>query len=261
MPDATPNQFVETRFFSADIRLVGYILRQGPVRPYVSAGVGLMFFSPYDEDGNFLGENIFTRLPEEGYGPSSAVFPVGGGVALKVNQVLWLNLGYHYRFTPTDYLDNIGLLGNGPGTDGLHALVLSLQGVLQAGPPAPSQPRLPLPPPQIALPDLAWLDPAMTRPADRAVSPQFDRVQPDTLSRLAQAYSTMSQPALDTLVARALSTGPVVTIMLYTPELTADLGMELGLPPEVLHALNPALGKIIPAFEPVRLPDPGLGIR
>ncbi|MEM7040125.1 MAG: hypothetical protein AAF570_24350, partial [Bacteroidota bacterium] len=64
----TPNTFVETPFFFVDIRLKARFFRQKNINPYVSAGLGLLGYTPKDQDGNNLLDNIATRNDGETYG-------------------------------------------------------------------------------------------------------------------------------------------------------------------------------------------------
>ena len=41
-----PNTFVQTTFFAVDLRLKARFLRQAAVHPYLSAGIGLVGFTP-----------------------------------------------------------------------------------------------------------------------------------------------------------------------------------------------------------------------
>ena len=126
-----PNNYVQTSFFYSDLRLKFFFLKRKRIRPYLSAGVGMFSFQPEDEMGNFLGENIFTRLPDEIYGSTVATFPMTMGVQGKLNKMLALGLDYTWRFTTTDYLDNIGLLGKKAGNDATHAIQASLYFTLE----------------------------------------------------------------------------------------------------------------------------------
>lgn len=119
-PQVTPNTFVETNFFFTDFRLQYFFLRKRNFRPFLSAGVGMLFFSPLDQEGNFLGENIFTRLEEEFYNTTVATFPMSVGAEFRLNQVIAVRGSFTQRFTSTDYLDNISLLGTAEGNDVLR---------------------------------------------------------------------------------------------------------------------------------------------
>ncbi|MEM7371491.1 MAG: hypothetical protein AAF587_22955 [Bacteroidota bacterium] len=141
--DVLPNTFVETPFFYTDLRLRWYVIRRFRIKPYLSAGAGLLFFRPLDKRRNFLGENFFTRLPEEEYLTSIASFPLSAGLVAKVARQIHLGISYTYRLTTTDYLDNIGQLGEVAGNDRLHGLGVSLYLSLstpQNASPAPPRP-------------------------------------------------------------------------------------------------------------------------
>lgn len=86
-----------------------------PLSPYVSAGVGVMVFNSYTTDANGK-KQLLAELGTEGqgltgykkpYGKASIEFPVGIGVKYPINQKLVLMLDFNYRFTGTDYLDDV----------------------------------------------------------------------------------------------------------------------------------------------------------
>lgn len=139
-----PNRFVRTSFFYTDVRLQYRFLRQARIQPYVAAGAGLFSFQPRDAQGNFLGENFFSRLPEESYLTLLASVPVSAGAEWHFSQWGGLGLEYTYRMTGSDYLDNIGLLGEAPGNDRLHSLQVKLLLVVGRDAAAPSVMPLPV---------------------------------------------------------------------------------------------------------------------
>jgi hypothetical protein len=124
--EVVPNNFVETSIFYADLRLKYWFFKRRALRPFIGAGLGMLRFNPKDEDGNFLDENIFTRLEGEDYNSTVANFPVSTGLEMRISPLISLGLEYIYRFTPTDYLDNIGQLGPVEGNDGLHAIQINM---------------------------------------------------------------------------------------------------------------------------------------
>jgi opacity protein-like surface antigen len=86
-----------------------------PLSPYISAGVGVMAFSPYTTDVNGRKQSL-SGLGTEGqglagykkpYGTATVELPVGIGVKYPVNEKLMLMLDFNYRFTGTDYLDDV----------------------------------------------------------------------------------------------------------------------------------------------------------
>lgn len=115
-----PTLFVQTSFFAADFRFQVDLLRRRRFHPFLAAGAGIFFFTPRDAEGNFLGENIFTRPDGESYNTNVFSFPLSAGVMAKLNPVLSLSADYSWRPTTSDYLDNIGSLGRQKGKDRLH---------------------------------------------------------------------------------------------------------------------------------------------
>lgn len=86
-----------------------------PVSPYVSAGVGVMLFNPYTTDINGK-KQVLSNLNTEGqgiggypkaYGTAALEFPLGIGVKYPINERMTLALDFNYRFTRTDYLDDV----------------------------------------------------------------------------------------------------------------------------------------------------------
>jgi Outer membrane protein beta-barrel domain len=121
-----PNTFVQTPFFFVDLRLKARFLRTLPVHPYLSAGVGLLGYTPKDADANNLIDNTATRNDGELYGSMTAGLPLSTGVEIRLSPILHLGLEYTYRITTSDYLDNIGQVGLRDGKDKLQSLLLSL---------------------------------------------------------------------------------------------------------------------------------------
>ena len=122
----SPNSFVETPFFFVDFRLRARFLREKAFHPYVSAGIGLLGYTPKDEDGNNLLDNISTRQEGETYGSITAGFPMSIGAELELSPLIGMGLEYTHRFTASDYLDNISQLGTRDGNDKLQSLLVSI---------------------------------------------------------------------------------------------------------------------------------------
>jgi hypothetical protein len=77
------------------------------LNPYIFAGIGLSSNNPY---GNYRGQWVALRpLQTEGeaYPGIIVTFPMGVGVKYKLNPWVDLTLEANYRFTNTDYLDDI----------------------------------------------------------------------------------------------------------------------------------------------------------
>lgn len=147
-PDVIPNSFVSTSFFYTDLRLRGRFMRTKAIQPVLGAGIGLIFFNPKDQDGNYLGENIFTRLSEEQYNTTVPSFVGTAGLTARINATVSAAIEYNYRMVNSDYLDNIGLLGTRSGNDKLHSLEVSMRFTLWPPKKAPKQlPQEPETPP------------------------------------------------------------------------------------------------------------------
>ena len=90
-----------------------------PFSPYISAGVGVMFFNPYAND--LSGKKQYLReLGTEGQGlagypgiyrKTAAIFPAGFGFKYAAGKKVIIQLEFNYRFTTTDYLDDVSTSG------------------------------------------------------------------------------------------------------------------------------------------------------
>lgn len=123
-----PNTYAETDLIHGEvILLINPIRRRARVKPYLGIGIGATAFYPKAKDGILLFRKFSTRAPEERtYGTLAVTVPLSAGVYFNINQSLSVHVGYLYRFTSSDYLDNIGLLGQHPGNDQLHSFKLGL---------------------------------------------------------------------------------------------------------------------------------------
>jgi opacity protein-like surface antigen len=89
------------------------------VTPYISAGVGMMFFNPYTNDvaGNkqYLrelgteGQGLAAYPDRKIYKKSAAQFPLGIGARYPISENLSLQFELNYHITTTDYLDDVSL--------------------------------------------------------------------------------------------------------------------------------------------------------
>jgi hypothetical protein len=121
-----PNTFVQTPFFFVDLRLKARFLREAGIHPYLSVGVGMLGYTPKDQDANNLIDNFATRNEGETYGSMTASFPLSTGLEVQLHPILMVGLEYTYRPTTSDYLDNIGQVGLRDGKDKLQSLLLTL---------------------------------------------------------------------------------------------------------------------------------------
>ncbi|MEZ4825898.1 MAG: hypothetical protein R3C61_06340 [Bacteroidia bacterium] len=162
--EITPNNFVQTSFFFADFRFQARLMRHAPVTPFIGAGAGLVFFNPRDAEGNFLGENIFTRQDGENYSTIVSGLPLFAGLEARLGRQMGLSLEYIHRFTTSDYLDNIGNLGSRKGNDAIRSVQLSV--LISLAPPAHSTPQPPAAPSRPASAPLLVVSPITVPHAD-----------------------------------------------------------------------------------------------
>lgn len=143
--DISPNKFVDASLFNAEFQLNVRLLRHSFIQPYVAAGLGFLFYEPKDEFGNALGDNPFTREPEEVYSTISLYLPLTAGFLVKLGSKLSLGASYTFKPTTTDYIDNIGLLGTRSGNDQLHRLQVTVYYDLKRSQKPSNKPYKPLP--------------------------------------------------------------------------------------------------------------------
>lgn len=95
-----------------------YSQRQGrkspSFRPYVMAGVGFTYFNPQAElDGVWYElQPLFTEGID--YKKFMAILPLGAGLGYQINDGIQIALELSYRFTFTDYLDDVSMTYRDP---------------------------------------------------------------------------------------------------------------------------------------------------
>jgi len=87
------------------------------VSPYIFGGISVFYFDPYAQDNN--GDDVYLRpLSTEGeglpmypdrkeYSLVNAAFPFGGGFKFFIGQTIMLTGEIGWRYTNTDYLDDV----------------------------------------------------------------------------------------------------------------------------------------------------------
>lgn len=131
-PDNQPGtRFVQTPYLHGDFRVHARAGVNSTIQPSLSVGAGLLSFTPKGVDGFPLEEGEYnTIIPQ---------FPMSAGLRWEINQTVGFEFSYTWRFTPTDFLDNIGAEGSRSGFDALHAANLGLTIDLGNGRPGPVQ--------------------------------------------------------------------------------------------------------------------------
>mgnify|MGYP006267489001 CR=1 FL=1 len=230
-----PNRFVETNFFYTELRLRLRILKQGPWQPYLGTGAGLLFFTPLDQQGNFLSDNLLTRQPNETYGTFAPQLPLSVGLRWQMSPRLGLEGEYSFRLLGSDYLDNQGDLGLHSGNDRLHQLRLSVVLTLNGEAPAIPEPPTPVVPSPPLIAEFSaeyWLqlypELADSPPPPRGVEhTRFRSVRPQAATRQVALEQEMSWEELSQQLQR-----PVRLLRSLNPQLVAPLaaGTEVRLP-------------------------------
>jgi len=100
-----------------ELNLLAVDIDRAKVSPYVFAGVGVFYYNPYTD--GMSGERVYLRpLSTEGQGiPTypdrkqyslvNASFPIGGGLKFFIGKTLMINTEIGFRYTTTDYLDDV----------------------------------------------------------------------------------------------------------------------------------------------------------
>ncbi|TAE55075.1 MAG: hypothetical protein EAZ89_06060, partial [Bacteroidetes bacterium] len=107
----TPPTFVQTQVIHGDLRLSYRLFPRAILQPYVSAGAGLLFFSPRDQNNRRLLAVSSSRPEGETYNTAIPQLPLAAGLQGRITPQVSLSLDYTYRFIPSDYLDNTGQTG------------------------------------------------------------------------------------------------------------------------------------------------------
>lgn len=111
-PLPSPNKFFKTQFFYLNYDLHYNIIKKKNIILYFSQGIGLIRFSPEDDEGNSLAENQNTREEDETYRKESFMLPTSLGAIYILPNQFGLSLQAGFYNTLTDYLDNISNLGD-----------------------------------------------------------------------------------------------------------------------------------------------------
>jgi hypothetical protein len=100
-----------------EINLLAVDIDRAKVSPYIFGGVSLFYYNPYTD--GMSGEKVYLRpLSTEGQGiPTypdrkqyslvNVAFPVGGGLKFLVGKALMITTEIGFRYTATDYLDDV----------------------------------------------------------------------------------------------------------------------------------------------------------
>lgn len=95
-------------------------------KPYFTTGIGFLLYTPVSVSANYTVDSLTVSEGKSypGYGP---VIPVGLGFSLSHSHRLSFVLEATYRFTFTDYLDDVSARGNSPKKDGYGFVSFKVQ--------------------------------------------------------------------------------------------------------------------------------------
>lgn len=97
----------------------GDYYKRWSVDPYIALGVGFTTVNPYAE---YEGDKIDLRplqTEQVAYSPVAFMIPAAAGVKLRINEFVNINLELAYRYTFTDYLDDVSTFYPGELADPL----------------------------------------------------------------------------------------------------------------------------------------------
>jgi hypothetical protein len=125
-PSPTPNTYFKTTLIGLNYDLQLNLLKKKWGCLYISQGIGLMRFSPKDQNNNKLQDKLSTRAKGEDYNTISFVFPTRIGCMFFLPS--WYAIGLQAGFlNPTsDYLDNISEWGVKKKKDNILSVKLSV---------------------------------------------------------------------------------------------------------------------------------------
>lgn len=234
-----PNRFVETSFFYGDLRLKYRFPLSKRFHPFLTAGAGVLAFSPHNEAGRNLQGLPNTREPDESYSTVIPQIPLGIGTQAIINGSVSMSLEYLFRITPSDYLDNVGRLGTHRGNDYLQGLQLTLYITLNPPPPIP-----PAEAPEPTLPPVATdLPPAPTSPVD-------------TLSET-EPTVPVQEIGWEELEEQAIEEGRFVYYKVKKGESLADIALRYKVRTTTLIELNYLSSSSVIKGQPLKIPDTG----
>ncbi|MCC5944466.1 MAG: hypothetical protein JJT94_05985 [Bernardetiaceae bacterium] len=132
MPDSLllegtqPNRSFYTNFVALQAELRIQFLRHERYTLYIAPGIGLLNFTPRDDNGNALADQNNTRNFTEIYNSNAIMLPIriGGHYIFENGFGFAANMGFLNPFT--DYLDNISELGNPDRRDQVLSMKFSL---------------------------------------------------------------------------------------------------------------------------------------
>lgn len=110
-PDKEPNRYFKTNFVFLNYDLHINLLKKEYYSIYLSQGIGFIRFTPTDQFGDDLQDQLITRADDESYRNASFMLPTKIGAMYLLPNYFGVGFEAGFYGTMTDYLDNISELG------------------------------------------------------------------------------------------------------------------------------------------------------
>lgn len=110
-PDKEPNRYFKTNFLFLNYDLHINLIKRDHYSIYISQGIGFIRFTPTDQFGENLQDQLVTRADDETYRNASFMLPTKIGAMYLLPNYFGVGFEAGFYGTMTDYLDNISELG------------------------------------------------------------------------------------------------------------------------------------------------------
>lgn len=122
---SAPNSFFKTNFFLGNYDLHYNFLTTKKLTIYLSQGIGFLFFTPKNENGQELSDLKETRMEAEDYRNSTLILPTSLGAIYSLATHVGVGFQSSIMNTSTDYIDNISGFGSS-GNDNILSFRFSV---------------------------------------------------------------------------------------------------------------------------------------
>lgn len=106
------NRYFSAKVLSTDLSFNWEVIQWSFIHVYTGAGIGFMDYSIEDSEGRNLNSRPGTRITNEEYDTRLAYFPINLGFVLFPQRQINLIFEQSWNLTNSDYLDNIGYIGD-----------------------------------------------------------------------------------------------------------------------------------------------------
>jgi len=107
-----PNSFFHAKLLSFEYNVIANLVKKKNFSFYVSPGIGVLHFAPQNDQKEKFRNKPETRASGEDYSPLSFMIPLKIGAAYLLKAGFGIGIEAGWLNPLTDYIDNIGMLGN-----------------------------------------------------------------------------------------------------------------------------------------------------